>query len=183
MKPKTKKILRILGICVISLIALGGTVYWKSKDIGRAYIRHTISISTTDLAACDRVDVFHVNSKDVEKSTGFPVRPYESEVQILGKKYFLKGDAEIIAALWRKQRFDYNYQALCHEPGYALRFYSGRSLLFETSVCFHCSNFYITNMFGSMWWGFDTSTPESAELLRKFQEIFPDSVPKITPKT
>ena len=68
--------------------------------------------------------------------------------------------------------------ALCHHPSYGLRFYSGSKLLFETTVCFHCSNFFFSDLLGSGFAGFDTDTPKADELLRRLQQAFPASIPK-----
>ena len=41
--------------------------------------------------------------------------------------------------------FDKFGGAFCHFPVYGLRFYRNDQLLFETSVCWKCSNFYLPN--------------------------------------
>ena len=72
---------------------------------------------------------------------------------------------------------------MCHDPAYGFRFYRGSSLKFETSVCFHCSNFYVTALGQSGWWGFDTKVQSATNLLTRLQEIFPASIPKPKEKT
>jgi hypothetical protein len=50
-------------------------------------------------------------------------------------------------------------------------------LVFETSVCFRCNNFYHTAFGESFWCGFDAESPKAAELLARLQDLFPESIP------
>jgi len=177
------KILIALG----ALIALGGIFFWQWDNIRQAYVVYSVRHATTALPLCDRVEVFYLDgmawsgdeAKGLKPGEGFPIRAYGSdEAKILGQVTLTGAEAEAFAALWRAQRFDPGLQALCHSPAYGLRFYSGNEMFFETSLCFHCSNFYVTNLLGSGWWGFDTRTAEAGELLRRLQEIFPASKPQ-----
>ena len=174
------KILVAVGI----LLALGGVVAWQWDTILRAYIFHSVRTVTTSLPRCDRTDVFYIRGNGFQSAprgdatTGFPVHGYGTFAQILGTKSLSGGDVDKFASLWRAQTFGPEFQALCHSPAYGLRFYSGRRVVFETSLCFHCSNFCVTGLFGSGFWGFDTSSPKAEELLRDLQEIFPESIPK-----
>ena len=115
---------------------------------------------------------------DKAATTGFPIRPYNAYSRILDKKTLNGSDAEALATLWRSQIFGRDYQSLCHEPVYGFRFYHGSTLKFETSVCFHCSNFYVTGRGGSGWWGFDSKSAQAEQLLKRLEEIFPALVPK-----
>ncbi len=182
MKPRTSVFIA-LGL----LLAVGGVIAWQWDSILRAYIFHTVRTVTTSLPHCDRVDVFHLNGTAFPRDEadrpkpgeGFPIRAYGSaEAKILGRTTLDGTDAEALAVMWRTQTFDPGLQALCHSPSYGFRFYSGSKLVFETSLCFHCSNFYVTDLTGSGWWGFDSESPKAQELLRRLQVIFPNSIPK-----
>lgn len=83
-------------------------------------------------------------------------------------------EAEAIASQWRQQHFGPQFQMLCHEPAYGLRFYKGARLLFETSVCFKCHNFS-TAIFGGGFWGFDAEAPQAAELLKQLEQLLPSA--------
>jgi hypothetical protein len=177
------KVLIALGV----LLAIGGIAAWQRDSILRAYVSYSVRTVTTALPHSDRVEVFHLSGTAFARDEadrpkpgeGFPIRAYGSaEAKILGRTTLNGTDAEALAAMWRAQTFDWGLQALCHSPAYGLRFYSGNKLTFETSLCFHCSNFYVTDLLGSGWWGFDSKSPTAQELLRRIQEIFPDSIPK-----
>jgi hypothetical protein len=52
----------------------------------------------------------------------------------------LKGaQAQRIASLWRKQTFN-DHLSACHNPGYAVKFYSKGKLLAYASVCWSCNS-------------------------------------------
>jgi len=178
MRKRTK----ILLIVVATLVVIGGVVTWQWRPLVRSYYTHRVHTVTGSLPQCERVEVFHLEGEaSGDALTGFPVRPYNSYSRVLGRKILTGADAESLAALWRSQTFGFDYQGLCHAPAYGFRFYQGSSLKFETSVCFHCSNFYVTALDESGWWGFDTTTTQASDLLAHLQQIFPASIPK--PKT
>ena len=173
----------ILGVVVV-LFASAGIGWWQREAILVAYRTRYRTAVTVALPNYQRVEVFHLNGEiDGDVTNGFPVRPYNAYSQIIDRKVLVGKDAETIAALWRSQSFDPRFEAMCHDPAYALRFYQGSSVTFETSICFGCNNFYYTVLGQSEWWAFDTSTPAAAALLNRFQEIFPDSIPIPKPQT
>ena len=175
MKKRTKITLIVLG----ALLVVGGVAAWQWSPILRAYYAHCVRGSTIGLPRCDRVEVCYLDGETgADASTGFPVRPYDAFSRILDRKTLTGPDAEALAGLWRSQTFGFDYQAMCHGPAYGFRFYRGSSLKFETSVCFHCSNFYVTVLGESDWWGFDTGVQSATNFLTRLQEIFPASVPK-----
>jgi hypothetical protein len=174
------KVLIVLGI----LLSIGGIVAWQWDSILGAYVFHSVRTVTTDLPYCDRLEVFHLRAARMETNLAdrpadaFPVRLYGSYPTILSTDTFSGTEAESLASLWRAQTFGPGFQALCHSPTYGLRFFSGRKLLFEMTLCFHCANFHFTDLSGGGFWGFDTGSPKASELLRRLQEIFPASIPK-----
>jgi hypothetical protein len=178
MRKRTK----IMLVGVATLFLISGIVAWQWRPLLRAYYAHCANSVTRSLPRCDRVEVFHLGGEsESDASTGFPVWPYEDFSPILDRKTLTGADAESLGALWRSQTFGWEYQALCHTPVYGFRFYRGTTLKFETSLCFHCSNFYVTTLGGSGWWGFDTKTSQASNLLARLQQIFPASITK--PKT
>jgi hypothetical protein len=61
------------------------------------------------------------------------------------------------------------FQALCHEPFYGLRFYSGKKLLFETSVSWECNNFYVPQD----WIGFNAKAASGHALFKLLESLLP----------
>jgi len=170
------KILIALGV----LLAVGGLVAWQWDSILQAYVSHSVRTVTTSLPPCDRVEVFHLDGGGPRTATEDPSKIFSGlrSAGILSTQDFTGSDAEALAALWRSQTFGWDFQMLCHSPVYGFRFYTGNRLVFETTLCFHCSNFYVTVFGESGWWGFDAESPRARELLQRLQEVFPASIPK-----
>lgn len=72
----------------------------------------------------------------------FPVRPYRAYARVLARNTIEGTECEQIGASWRTLRFDRWGGAMCHVPAYGMRLYRDDQLLFETSICWDCSNFY-----------------------------------------
>jgi len=79
----------------------------------------------------------------------------DSHVAINGKK------CKEITDAWRSLSFQPN-GALCHVPPYGVRFYRDNKLLFETTVCWKCHNFYMPEI--------DLQTGELRVLLYGFKD-------------
>jgi len=161
------------------LLLLCGLIAWQWQPILRAYDTRILSSATSALPVCDRVEVFHLDgSFQLEAANGFPVRPREAYSAILATSTLNGPDAVAFADQWRSQVFGEEYQAMCHSPAYGFRFYRGSSLKFETTVCFDCSNFYISGRTKPYYWGFDRKSPKAIDLLTRLQQLFPASIPK-----
>lgn len=133
----------------------------------------------TKLPPVDKVEIFTLalynKSSDYDEipSPGplgtFPIKPYGSDANVLGKLVLDGEKAQPVATAWRSLHFDPKFQALCHGPIYGLRFYKKNQLIFETSMCWHCSNFYIDREF----WGFDAYDANGKALLALLQKLLP----------
>jgi hypothetical protein len=173
-KRQTKLIL----FAVAGLLAAAAIVEWRWQPLLTRYVQRCLAAVTTELPTCDRVEVFHLDGETDAGPSEFPVRPrpYGRHSEILGTVTLTGSEAGQLASMWRSLRFGKEYRMMCHFPGYGLRFYRGTSLQFETSVCFHCNNFYVTALGDSFWWGFDTQSPEAVRMLNRLRELFPPSV-------
>jgi hypothetical protein len=64
--------------------------------------------------------------------------------EIAASKVVKGTEAQKIASLWRRQTYTSNVSA-CHEPAYAIKFYSRGLLIAYASVCWSCNSiFFIT---------------------------------------
>jgi hypothetical protein len=61
---------------------------------------------------------------------------------ILATKVLKGSEAQRIASLWRKQTYT-SSQSACHNPAYAIKFYSQEKLLVYASVCWSCNNIFM----------------------------------------
>ena len=136
---------------------------------------------TTDLPAFDRAEIFTLRLSGgftaLEKEPGpdrFPIRPYDAFSKIISEAELGPADSQQLRQLWRRLPFDALAGAMCHLPVYGLRCYDGDKLIFETTICWKCQNFYTPddskNGFG--WFGF-RSGPASATLLTFLRRHLP----------
>lgn len=169
-------------ICIASIVALAllagfAAANWPSVVLGYAAFR--VGSSTTRLPRCDRVEVCLLDGKtDGVAATGFPVRPEKAYSVILDRTTLVGDEAEALAALWRSQVFGLGFEGLCHHPAFGLRFRRGEAVVFETSVCFRCSNFSTTVLGEAGYWGFDHTRPQCTNLLLRLQGLFPGAAAK-----
>jgi hypothetical protein len=88
---------------------------------------------THNLPAIDKVELFKLELKD-DRWDG----------QMTASKVLRGAEAQRLASLWRRQTYTSNLAA-CHEPNYAIKFYSGEKLIAYASVCWSCNSiFFIT---------------------------------------
>jgi len=105
----------------------------------------------------------HQIPKDAEL---FPMNPDGYSLVVTGKVVLKGKDAEQLAHEWRNLTFGVQYQALCHSPIYGIKFMSNSRLLFETTICWHCSDFSLAD---GGYGGFDSSK-ESSNILKSHLE-------------
>jgi hypothetical protein len=59
---------------------------------------------------------------------------------------------------------------MCHYPIHGLRIRAGTKLLFETSICWECNNYYFTHDRESRW---VSLTDDANELRKLLNELMP----------
>ncbi len=79
---------------------------------------------------------------------------------------------------------------MCHFPIHGIRIWDGEDIVFQTSICHHCMNFYMTYPFNrARWTGLSDPTlqtvlnqlmPIPAEESERFEKQF--KTPKQSPK-
>jgi hypothetical protein len=75
--------------------------------------------------------------------------------------------AHEIASHWRDLSICEGGGMRCHTPSYGLRFHSDQGVIFETTICWHCFNFYLTFLNGfERFVGFDARSDSGKSLLR-----------------
>lgn len=91
-------------------------------------------------------------------------------IRILTTKTLLNHEAESFTSTWRQLKR--GSSSACFAPAYLLEFYSAKRELFQTIVCFRCSNLMLTD---GDYWGFDADGPAGARLLKKLKALLPPS--------
>lgn len=106
----------------------------------------------------------------------FPIIPYKKTAKILSRK---KLGADEVKSLLPSLRATVGVKentggAMCHYPAHGIRVYDGQNVVFQTSVCHQCSNFYMTYPFGGSYW----TSLSSAEFSEVLQQLMPGAETK-----
>jgi hypothetical protein len=165
----------------------------------RSSVAHVTRLAFTEsLPEADRIELFTL-TMDVENKLppdekpkpdqmskekfllrSFDGSPLETENPYIDveKHVTIKADrCKEIVSTWRKLKFRPN-GAFCHAPPYGVRFYKDDVLIFETTICWKCHNFYIpdydpeTGEIKMVIYGFDDNA-NSKKLLSLFQRALP----------
>lgn len=128
---------------------------------------------STRLPDYDRIRIYALEGQPTRDIDGFPILPYKDAVcKIVAEKEVTGKQALEICAAWRKLNDESN-RAMCHLPPYGFRFYQGDRMVFQTSICWKCNNYYGPDEKGnSVWYGMATDK-ESAALLKLCRKLLP----------
>jgi hypothetical protein len=153
--------------------------------------------ATTYIVTCLTVILSAASAGAVQKrrfSGNAEARPYTRDMPAVEKVELLKlkkrgdlwdgeteaskvvggAEAQEIAALWRSQTY-LPHSAVCHNPGYAIKFYSGGRLLVYASLCWECDNIgFLTPALGKTQ-GFGGRDKKGRQLLQVFKAAFPEA--------
>jgi hypothetical protein len=111
----------LLVQCLVS-VALGRTPRFQGQKDFLPYTRN--------LPVVDRIELLKLRLKDDR---------WDGEI---AASKVLKGiEAQRLASLWRRQTYTSSLAA-CHEPAYAIKFYSRERLIAYATVCWSCNSIY-----------------------------------------
>src|SRR5205814_4223221 len=85
---------------------------------------------TRNLPRIDKIELLKLELKD-DRWDG----------KITTSKVLQGAEAQKVASLWRRQTYTSNLSA-CHEPAYAIKFYSHEKLIAYASVCWSCNSIF-----------------------------------------
>lgn len=156
-KIKHRLLLKVaLGVCLLlAPSGIGAEEDWVRK-INRLMRPYTKLLSPVDRVELDTLEPWShgVNPVVIETKT-------------------IEGEAaRAIAALWRKQNWNYKFSAACHEPSHAVKFIHGGNVVLHASICWECSNINISKPITNSQ-GFDPNSDSAKQLLKIFSEAFP----------
>ncbi len=131
----------------------------------------------------------------------YHVQPYDEWWKVAAQKTVTGPDAERLANLYRGlKQSPYEIRSLpdlipedqssgvrqgqmsqtimgpnCHFPPFAYRFYAGKKLLYDTSICWGCQNVIIGVDGKRSYFRFRTQAQESIDLFNFSNKLFPDN--------
>jgi len=114
---------------------------------------------TRNLAPIDKVELLKLKSGDV----------WNGEIE--ASKTIEGPAAQKIASLWRTQTF-LPHSAICHMPGYALKFYSQDKLIVYATLCWECDNIRFETPTLERTQGFGGGDKKGQQLLGVFRAAF-----------
>lgn len=175
-----RRLIRVTG----SLVVIAVAAFLARRQIAWWGVEYAVYRVTAGLPRCDRAEVYLLGIRD-HNAPNDPKESYPTATHwdggstILESQRMTGADAEKLAAVWRRQSLSYEKQGLCHEPVYGLRFFKGKRLKFEGTLCFHCHNFY-TEFFSrfGIHWGFDVESAAGKELWRQLDAAAPYALRK-----
>jgi len=126
MSRKNKPVVSYLLTLMLMLCIVPGVAGRTPRFLGhKEFLPYT-----RNLPAVYKIELLKLQLKD-ERWNG----------EIAATKVLRGAEAQKVAALWRRQGYT-GSQAACHEPAYAIKFYSRRKLIAYASVCWSCNNMY-----------------------------------------
>lgn len=145
----------------IYLTVLGG---WKDATQGRFH-RKAFDLFQ-DTGGVTSAKLYLLMGEGAGTGETFPNRPYGNRHPVHGSIELSGAELEEFLGLWELQEPDLRQQALCHQAAYGFRLYRGGRLVGETSVCWKCSNYYVTVYPGvAGWYGFAADSGAGQALL------------------
>lgn len=162
------------------------TEYFNEMQKVEAAYRKSFSQA---LASATRIEVYLLDfemTKVVDRDTDhdgdwaigmpedqFPIIPYEKQSKILKRKALTADEVKLfLPALQRTIAVeDAGGGAFCHLPIHGIRVWNhDDEVVFQTSICHHCGNFYMTYPFGGVSWT-GLSDTVFTEVLEKLMPI------------
>ena len=149
------------------------TAYWKEKaELQLAYRQKIGKL----ISGCDKMEVFLLDfsMEDVEVGVeSFPISPFDSETKVIKKVEVNKSDSETfrdMVSTMLSSREPEEAGSFCHYPIHGIRLYQSGVLVFQTSFCWSCDNYYFEFPDGAGWCQLGYSR---AGLKNLFERILP----------
>lgn len=170
MRKEINKVIKrqSLILCGLLILSVAPLVPGQSR---RSHIKNVFLPYTKNLPPVDRVKIIKLYSAQRESDDR------SRNGQVLADKILPAAGARRIASIWRKLKYRPGVSA-CHEPAYAVEFYSKGRLLVNASVCWACSNifFHVPKLFKTSGYentqNFDADSRLGARLYEIFQNAF-----------
>jgi hypothetical protein len=100
----------------------------------------------------------------------FQVAGEKATYKLNGTRTIRGAEAQQFSQAWKKITPSLLLSGLCHEPAFGIRFFKQNKLLFETTFCWHCSNFSCLIFGEYLDMGFDEKSPEVQAFWKLLQE-------------
>jgi len=126
------------------------------------------SPNTTRLPRIDKAELFKLK-KHGDLWNG----EIDREVSLVGD------EAQDVARLWRAQSYSSD-SPICHNPGYAIKFYDGDVQLVYATLCWECDNIEFLTPQLNKYVGFDAQGVKGQELLTYLKDRLESQIPVVS---
>jgi hypothetical protein len=118
--------------CVLTLLVVLSIVPGVVGRTPRFRGRKEFLLYTRNLPAIDKIELLKLKLRD-DRWDG----------EIAARRVLKEAEAQRVASLWRRQTYTASLAA-CHEPAYAIKFYSRERLIAYASVCWSCNSIFFS---------------------------------------
>lgn len=144
--------------CSVLILCTASTSFAQS----RRFVGNKVAKPyTRDLMPIDKVELLKLKGGEV----------WNGEIE--ASKTVEGHEAQKIASLWRTQTF-LPHSAICHMPGYALKFYVEDKLIVYATLCWECDNIGFQTPKLTRTQGFGGNDKYGQQLLGIFRAAFPE---------
>ena len=160
---------RVIGISlVVALLTAIGLLWW---DLPSSRADRAVSMRS----GVDEIIIVRLQGTDAqEQSSTVSVDPYDSNYGSYGEKALVGTDVDKFWEHWSEIDPGGGSTTLCHDPVYYFIFKHDGKIVFRTSVCWACENFFVTSkLFGSGWINFASSGEPARKLLEYCDQLLP----------
>lgn len=137
-------------LVMAAVLGMSPAIAQEAEDLKTNTSRLLMHAATDSIPDADRIELYHLDRPPEDHGPDRPLFAIaSSEVSFVVKSHrTVRGkECEAIVKAWRRLRIPQAPGgALCHTPPYGIRFYRGDQLLFETTICWECHNFYLATI-------------------------------------
>lgn len=161
------------------------------EDLDRAKADYRQRISKA-LETADKIEIFLLEFDSLKPAPDddvrfdaadddgrFPVLPYKARAKVLEHRTLTKAERGELLLLLREVvgKTKDPGGSFCHLPIHGLRAFEGETLLFESSFCYVCQNFYVRYPTEARWFGLEAKPFEAA--MKKLMPIPPSEIERV----
>ena len=164
----------------VKKLAEATTRFYQAKVAAETFYNRELA---KILATCDQIEVYLLDHETKETRSDylgwetdleegeFPIMPYGAKSKILKRSRLTPEERkEFLPALTKILIADPADGPFCHFPIHGIRVFSGEKIIFQTSICWHCGNFYVHYPDGAHWNGI-ADGGDLAKVLHKLMPI------------
>ncbi len=128
-------VLLLLAALIVVVALVGWPTYYNHAETASlaAFTQHSREITAVEVLRLS-------DTADSGPAGSYRVRIDGSRRGIVSRQTLTGSQASDLVHVWGSVRLSSDYRALCHEPGFVLRFLAGQRCLFEVAVCLMCEN-------------------------------------------